>query len=67
MQSDNHFLSNELESLIQAIVSSRTSKDGTGVSLDGWTGADCVQMAIALAHGRIDQQNLLIALYSKGL
>lgn len=67
MQSDNHFLSNSLESLVQAIVSTRTSKDGTEVILDGWTGADCVQMAIALAHGRIDEQNFLRKIYSKAV
>ena len=67
MQSDNHFLSNELESLVQAIVSSRTSKDGMEITLDGWTGADCVQMAIALAHGRIDEQHLLRKIFSKAV
>ena len=66
MQTDNYILSDPLEDFITALDNHII---GTGVQrpLRYWKSADCVQLAIALGHGRLDRQSLLTEIYSEAL
>jgi len=68
MQSDNYYLADSLEHFVDAAeeyvkINSRSNDR----PLSKWKSADCLQMAVALAHGRLDRQFLLKEIYSEAL
>jgi len=66
MQSDNYYLSNSLEDFI-TVINNNLVENGSDRPLKNWKSADCVQMAIALGHGRLDRQFLLKEIYGEAL
>lgn len=66
LQSDNFRLGDDLVSLVDAI-SSRWLVNGTGESFRTWSNADLVQLAISMAHARIDNQEVIKAVYEESL
>lgn len=67
IQNDNYLLSDNLDAFVKEILNYQMSKEDNLLMLKDWKSADCVQMAICLAHGRLDEQNLLTAIYTKAL
>ena len=66
LQSDNFRLGEDLAKLIDATASHYLQrKSHADRPLETWSSADLVQLAIALAHGRIDHLPLLRALYDE--
>jgi len=66
MQSDNHNLSESLDRFT-SVVNDNLIDYSLDRPLEHWKSADCVQMAIALGHGRLDQKELLQHIYSEAL
>lgn len=66
LQSDCHNLSDALEKFV-AIVNDNVIDKSLDRPLQEWKSADCVQMAIALGHARLDQRNLLQEIYREAL
>ncbi len=63
-QTDNHVLTDVLDQYISVISSKYVNVDDNR-PLKEWTSADCVQLALALAHGRLDDRILLKHLYNE--
>lgn len=63
-QTDNHVLTDVLDQYI-SVISSKYVKVNDDRPLKEWTSADCVQLALALAHGRLDDRILLKHLYNE--
>ena len=61
-QTDNHVLDDVLDEYI-SILSSTYLKLDQIRPLKDWSPADCVQLAVAMAHGRLDDQELLKTIY----
>lgn len=66
LQSDNFRLGDDLVSIVDAIPS-RWLLNGTGESFRKWSNADLVQLAISMAHARIDNQEVIKAVYEESL
>jgi hypothetical protein len=66
MQSDCHILSDPLEKFVNTVGEYVIDKL-LERPLMNWKSADCVQMAIALGHGRLDQKDLLREIYREAL
>ncbi len=66
MQSDNYYLADSLENFVDAVADNIASR-GQARPLANWMSADCLQMAVALAHGRLDRQILLEQIYMEAL
>lgn len=66
MQSDCYNLSDSLEQFVMAIDENLMDKS-LERPMKKWKSADCVQMAIALGHGRLDQRGLLEQIYREAL
>lgn len=65
LQSDNFRLGDDLARLIDATAIHYLLGASGDRPLQAWSSADLVQLAIALAHGRIDHLQLLRALYEE--
>lgn len=66
MESDNVSVGDSLVHLVDAI-NNYWIMNGSFRPLQKWTCADLVQMATALAHGRLDNQDVLMAVYEESL
>eukprot|EP00979_Chaetoceros_neogracilis_P000667 scaffold162_cov267-Chaetoceros_neogracile.AAC.17 len=66
MQSDNHNLSDSLDHFT-SVVNDNLIDYSLDRPLEHWKSADCVQMAIALGHGRLDRKHLLLHIFSEAL
>jgi len=66
MESDNVSVGDSLVHLVDAI-NNYWINNGSFRPLQRWTCADLVQMATALAHGRLDNQDVLMAVYEESL
>lgn len=66
LQSDNFRLGDDLVALIDAIASRWKVHEKSEFFLN-WSNADLVQLAIAMAHARIDHQALINSLYDEAL
>ena len=66
MQSDNYKLSDTLEQFI-SVINDNLLDNTKSRPFEHWTSADCVQMAVALAHGRLDRQTLLQEIYGEAV
>ena len=66
LQSDNFRLGDDLVALIDAIAN-RWLVEGNRESFQKWSNADLVQLAVSMAHARIDHQELLTAVYEESL
>ncbi len=66
MQSDNYSLSNSLEDFV-TVINDNMVENGSYRPLKNWKSADCIQMAVALGHGRLDRQYFLKEIYSEAL
>lgn len=71
MESDNVSVGDALVHLVDAIneywINGSKEEEGIDRPLARWTSADLVQMATALAHGRLDNQSVLSAVYKESL
>lgn len=68
MQSDNYYLADSLEHFVDAAEEYvKLNSNSHDRPLHKWKSADCLQMAVALAHGRLDRQFLLKEIYSEAL
>lgn len=65
LQSDNFRLGDDLARLIDAVAVHYLLRSSAARPLQAWSSADLVQLAIALAHGRIDHLQLLRTLYDE--
>jgi hypothetical protein len=65
LQSDNFRLGDDLAKVIDATAMYYLLADSAKRPLQDWSSADLVQLAIALAHGRIDHLQLLRALFQE--
>jgi len=66
LQSDNYNLTDALESYVNTLEENVIDYSKSR-PLEHWKSADCVQMAIALGHGRLDKMHLLDAIYKEAL
>lgn len=66
LQSDNYNLTDALESYVNTLEENVIDYSKSR-PLEHWKSADCVQMAIALGHGRLDKIHLLEAIYKEAL
>ncbi|GFH59837.1 hypothetical protein CTEN210_16313 [Chaetoceros tenuissimus] len=66
LQSDNYNLTDALESYVNTLEDNVIDYSKSR-PLEHWKSADCVQMAIALGHGRLDKIHLLEAIYKEAL
>lgn len=66
LQSDNFRLGDDLVALIDTIAN-RMLVEGNRESFQKWSNADLVQLAVSMAHARIDHQELLKAVYEESL
>ena len=64
LQADNHHLSDILYTFLDAIEEAIHSN---AISIETWKSPDLVQVAVAMAHGRIDKPVLLKAIFSEAL
>ena len=73
LQSDNFRLADDLVLLVESLTTNlglgtkKGSSFARGRPLQRWSCADLVQTAVALAHARIDEKDLLLAIYSEGI
>lgn len=76
LQCDNYRFSDALISFVDTITTTLVPKSNDNLSADPnnkfrpfreWRSADLVQVAVALAHGRIDKPELLIPIYNEVL
>ena len=70
LQADNFRLANDLVYLVEALsdhlrLDTRGTSFNRGRPLRRWSCADLVQVAMSLAHARIDESNLLRAVYEE--
>lgn len=66
LQSDNYNLTDALESYVNTLEENVIDYSKSR-PLEHWKSADCVQMAIALGHGRLDKIHLLEEIYKEAL
>jgi hypothetical protein len=66
LQTDNFVFSDALEEFIDVIASTCVTMDQSR-PLKEWTSADCVQLAVAMAHGRLDDIGLLKNIYDEAV
>ena len=64
LQADNHHLSNVLNEFLDTV---EGTLQNNIISLETWKSPDLVQVAVAMAHGRIDKPVFLKALFSEAL
>jgi len=73
LQADNFRLADDLVNLVKALTENLRLGTKTGATfaqgrpLRRWSCADLVQVAVALAHARIDEQHLLRSIYEEGI
>jgi hypothetical protein len=73
LQADNFRLADGLVELVDALTTNLRLGTKTGATfaqgrpLRRWSCADLVQVAVSLAHARIDEQRLLRAIYEEGI
>ena len=66
LQTDNFVFSDVMEEFVE-VVSAKFINHEKDRPLQDWSTADCVQLAVAMAHGRIDDQILLEYIYNEAM
>jgi len=66
LQTDNFIFSDALEDYI-SVISSKFVAMNEHRPLQKWASADCVQLAVAMAHGRLDNPELLKLIFEEAL